>query len=66
MSKKHCPQCHSMNSKYDGHLHGKQRFYCHSCRRDWVSKSKPQSKQRVLQAAYRDDGLTMANLSRTL
>ncbi len=31
-----------------------------------MSKSQPQRKQRVLQAAYRDDGLTMAYLSRTL
>lgn len=59
-----CPFFNCTNVKKNGKKSGKQTYFCKTCRRSWVSKSRPNRKLTKLWNQYTFDGRTANDLAR--
>lgn len=64
MRAKRCPYFHCTNVKRIGARNGRQRHYCHDCRRSWTAAARPKRKIDRLWEQYAFDGRTVKSLAK--
>ena len=64
MRAKRCPYLYCTNVKKIGVRSGRQRYYCHDCRKSWTSTPRPNKKTDCLWVKYAFDGRTVNSLAK--
>jgi hypothetical protein len=64
MRAKRCPYFYCTNVKKIGARNGRQRHYCHDCRKSWTAPARPKRKTNRLWDQYAFDGRTVKDLAK--
>lgn len=64
MRAKRCPYFNCINVKKIGFRNGKQRHFCHGCRKSWTSRPRPKRALNKLWHKYSQDGRTVKSLAK--
>ena len=59
-----CPYFYCINVKKIGARNGRQRYYCHYCRKSWTAQSRPKRSLDCLWEQYAFDGRTVKSLAK--
>lgn len=63
MRAKRCPYFYCINVKKIGARNGRQRYYCHDCRRSWTAEARPKRMVDCLWRKYAFEGRTVGSLA---